>query len=60
MVISPFIQQITVVQRTANNRHSIVCKEVLLIFKRKNFQFCMFINLQFTNYDILEIQSKNI
>lgn len=35
MIISPFMQQISVVKRRANNGHAIVCKEVLQIFKRK-------------------------
>lgn len=56
MVISPLIQQISVVQRTPNNGHAIVCKEVCRYLKRKkNPIVCVFINLPFMNYEILEI-----
>lgn len=41
MVISPLIQQISVIQRTANNGHAIVCKEVLWIFKRRKIPNCV-------------------
>lgn len=41
MVISPLIQQISVVQRAANNGHAIAYKEVLWIFKRKIIFNCV-------------------